>query len=533
MEDQGEGQGEERRERQGKGQGEGQGEDREAGQDRGSSVESDTDYVRLDDIQTSVGMPRPQPRPQLEDSSGIPVASHGDNEEGLPIAPPRSVSLRHSADLDPPTFPTSDPDPPTFPISDPDPPTFPTSDVEPLTSDIDPLTFPTSDIDPIMDSASAESRKGENTIATESKSSGPPLMYSVTLTQAMSGEAPPSALPEAMSGENPPSALAEDEMAAKDDVISLPQTPERGENATSTTADSAELSSGPNPTSSTVELDLDKSVRVPGPDVATPTAESDLDKSVRVPGPDTATSTVESDLDKNVRVPGPDDATSTVESDLDQSPSISISSPNKRRAGVRRTSSTNNSPILRPKSPHSPLRRPSSELAVLQPLSPEHGTQLNEQYEFLRRALSHSQRRYSQRGKRPRERKGKTAKEGALVPNGGVANEGVVNGGVANGGVASGRGTGLERALSMTTRDTRQKKTIGSLRDIVRGEGSSENSHTTQESDEDMETHVDQHGRTYYMDHNTRTIAFDRTVNPGASPRQQEIQTRREMLDRR
>ena len=58
------------------------------------------------------------------------------------------------------------------------------------------------------------------------------------------------------------------------------------------------------------------------------------------------------------------------------------------------------------------------------------------------------------------------------------------------------------------------------------------------------EARVDHHGRTYYMDHSTRTIAYNggsredrgRTAAPRVSPSRQnprEIQTRREMLDRR
>ena len=53
---------------------------------------------------------------------------------------------------------------------------------------------------------------------------------------------------------------------------------------------------------------------------------------------------------------------------------------------------------------------------------------------------------------------------------------------------------------------------------------------------------VDHHGRTYYMDHNTRTIAYNggsreeggraTEVSP-ARQNPREMQTRREMLDRR
>ena len=206
---------------------------------------------------------------------------------------------------------------------------------------------------------------------------------------------------------------------------------------------------------------------------------------------------------------------------------------NLEKSPVRRTSSSNNSPVLRSKSPHTPTmsRRPSSEMLVLQPLSPEHGADLNDRYEFLRRTLSHSQRRYSQRGRKQRDRQ-----PGAKVPNVGVANEGATGGGVANGVIAGGSAahvprSGLGRTLS--SRDHRQKQTIGHLRDIVRG-NEPQAPPTSQPIDNagDTEAHVDQHGRTYYMDHSTRTIAFDRRAGPQASP-QHEVQTRREMLDRR
>ena len=193
-------------------------------------------------------------------------------------------------------------------------------------------------------------------------------------------------------------------------------------------------------------------------------------------------------------------------------------------------------------------------MVVLQPLSPEHGgSGFNEQYEFLRRTLSHSQRRYSQRGRPPKKQRqtAESATSGEAVGNGDVVRNGDVpnrvsvannsadvannSGDVANNSsdvtnnrarVANGR-RGLERAAS--ARDYRQKKTIGHLRDIVRGGETSSQSG----QNPDMEAHVDQHGRTYYMDHRNRTIAFDRAVTPGSAPQQQEIQTRREMLDRR
>lgn len=236
---------------------------------------------------------------------------------------------------------------------------------------------------------------------------------------------------------------------------------------------------------------------------------------------------IQSDLDRRERMAAVASAAAArLASNLEKSP-------------VRRTTSSNtNSPILRSKFPHTPTmsRRPSSEMLVLQPLSPEHGTDLNERYEFLRRTLSHSQRRYSQRGRRQRDKQ-----PGARVPSGNVASEGtsggaVANGVIANGSMASGGAayvprSGLERTLS--SRDYRQKKAIGSLRDIVRGnEHQAPPTSSPPGEDGNTEAHVDQHGRTYYMDHSTRTIAFDRRAGPQASP-QLEVQTRREMLDRR
>ena len=49
-----------------------------------------------------------------------------------------------------------------------------------------------------------------------------------------------------------------------------------------------------------------------------------------------------------------------------------------------------------------PPHHPSTNLPILPPLSPDPG--LNEQYEHLRRTLSHSRRRYSTRRKRPQRR---------------------------------------------------------------------------------------------------------------------------------
>ena len=61
---------------------------------------------------------------------------------------------------------------------------------------------------------------------------------------------------------------------------------------------------------------------------------------------------------------------------------------------------------MRTLSPNSsPARSSQTGLPILAPLSPEHGNELTEQYEFLRRTLSHSRRRYSQRRQHPRQRR--------------------------------------------------------------------------------------------------------------------------------
>ena len=97
------------------------------------------------------------------------------------------------------------------------------------------------------------------------------------------------------------------------------------------------------------------------------------------------------------------------------------------------------------------------DLPVLQPLSPTHGSDLNEQYEYLRRTLSHSRRRYSTRRRnnhgshsasqrQPRHTEGSHQRE--LEPR------------------------ELTRARS-EIHQTRQQQTIGQLRDILRNSGDS------------------------------------------------------------
>ena len=81
---------------------------------------------------------------------------------------------------------------------------------------------------------------------------------------------------------------------------------------------------------------------------------------------------------------------------------------------LRRRNLASNSPLSRRKyitsSPVAQMR--DGELGVLQPLSPEHGQHLNDQYDFLRRTLSHSHRRFSTR-RRPNKKGGaKRTQEG-------------------------------------------------------------------------------------------------------------------------
>lgn len=220
-----------------------------------------------------------------------------------------------------------------------------------------------------------------------------------------------------------------------------------------------------------------------------------------------------------------------VETSLDiglrQSPMLGRAS-DLNETSIRRThSNVGDSPIFRSKTPQSPVRRPSSEFVVLQPLSPEHGQHLNQQYEFLRRTLSHSQRRFSQRGRHPRDRKGRgnaggegSSEQGAQ---GGLGESGLVKNQVSPGTTNGGENL---------TKDTRQKQAIGQLKTITR-ESENEAPHGGGVRNGNLEEHVDQHGRTYYMNHLTRTIAFDRAGNSEAAPTQQDMQTRREMLDRR
>ena len=99
---------------------------------------------------------------------------------------------------------------------------------------------------------------------------------------------------------------------------------------------------------------------------------------------------------------------------------------------------------------------PATNLPVLSPLSPEHGTELNQQYEFLRRTLSHSQRRYSQRRKQQGGSRRDPSPSGAPGGPGGRR-------------YTSSAGSGGDV-------ESRRKQTVGQLRDLLRN---SENATTT------------------------------------------------------
>lgn len=108
---------------------------------------------------------------------------------------------------------------------------------------------------------------------------------------------------------------------------------------------------------------------------------------------------------------------------------------------------------------------PATNLPVLSPLSPEHGTELNQQYEFLRRTLSHSQRRYSQRRKQQGEQGGNRRERDFSATVGGRRNTSSAGGGSSNSGDV----------------ESRRKQTVGQLRDLLRN---SENATTTNHNHE-------------------------------------------------
>ena len=121
-----------------------------------------------------------------------------------------------------------------------------------------------------------------------------------------------------------------------------------------------------------------------------------------------------------------------------------------------------------PPPPSSPPHTTSQQsgMAVLQPLSPEHnGAGLNEQYERLRRTLSHSRRRYSARRRNPRElarlvREGRGGVEESADPHLGSGDH-----------LQTGGGEPVRRYTHSVSpyrqQQDRQRKTIGHLREIV------------------------------------------------------------------
>ena len=233
----------------------------------------------------------------------------------------------------------------------------------------------------------------------------------------------------------------------------------------------------------------------------------------------------------------------SLDTGLRHSPKIGQKSP---KAVRRSNSSANTSPVLRPKKTQkTPEHRPTSEFVVLEPLSPEHGQELNQQYDFLRRTLSHSQRRYSQRGRNPNQRKNRKTARGAAATtatgeNSNIATSGLVQNQVAPSSSSNSRppssnsGPANSGDSENLSRDARQRQAIGQLQSIVRESDSAVP--TTSSRREGLEERVDQHGRVYYMNHLTRTIAFGNRGGADqaeTTPTQADMQTRREMLDRR
>ena len=145
-------------------------------------------------------------------------------------------------------------------------------------------------------------------------------------------------------------------------------------------------------TSSVVEATLppEEQSGVGNPDVRqrSSTVEDDVDNPV-----------LESNLDSGVRRPATNNMdSSNLDSGVRQPPSNNRDSSNLD-SGIRQPASNNrDSSNL-----DTGVRQPaSSNPPVLQPLSPD--PDLNEQYEYLRRTLSHSRRRYSTRRRRPNRR---------------------------------------------------------------------------------------------------------------------------------
>ena len=119
---------------------------------------------------------------------------------------------------------------------------------------------------------------------------------------------------------------------------------------------------------------------------------------------------------------------------------------------------------------------PATDLPVLSPLSPEHGTELNQQYEFLRRTLSHSQRRYSQRRKQQGGNRRDPSPSGAPGGPGGRRYTSSAGGSSGSSGGGGGGGGGGGRDV-----ESRRKQTVGQLRELLRN---SENATTTNHSHE-------------------------------------------------
>ena len=132
-------------------------------------------------------------------------------------------------------------------------------------------------------------------------------------------------------------------------------------------------------------------------------------------------------------------------SNLDHCPRESNLDTSNLDAGLRRSKNPNSTP------PSQRRSHPVTNLPILNPLSPDHGTpvnELNEQYEFLRRTLSHSQRRYSERRKH-------RGQGGRTIGHGGRQQSNLT--------------TSVDP--SATERETLQKETVRQLRDLTKNKG--------------------------------------------------------------
>ena len=173
------------------------------------------------------------------------------------------------------------------------------------------------------------------------------------------------------SGVRPPQNL---DSSSLDSGVRLPQN-----------LDSSSLDSGVRPPQNLDSSSLDSGVRPPQN-----LDSSSLDSGVRPPQ-----NLDSSSLDSGVRPPHGLD-TSSLDSRVRPPHSLDTSSLDSGERPLQDRDSSDLDSGVRPP------RDSRSDLPVLQPLSPD--PDLNEQYEYLRRTLSHSRRRYSTRRRRPHRR---------------------------------------------------------------------------------------------------------------------------------